>query len=108
MIISVDFDGTITKSSDPKDRGFNKIRPHCREVMNRLAGKGVKFVLLTGRHYRYVQEAVDLCEEWALPIDTTFPKTKMIADIYIDDKAYGAPYIDWLQIEEDLITRFNL
>ena len=95
MVVSVDFDGTITKSSDFNNDGFNVIRPGCKKAMQELTKIGVQFVLLTGRSPEWVGEAVRLCQEWALPIDVSTPNTKRITDIYIDDKNLGCTGIDW-------------
>lgn len=99
MKVSVDFDGTITQSSDPKEAGFNKIKPYCKEVMDILSKDGgVEFVLLTGRRDEWVPEAVQLCKEWELPIDTSTPTRKQITDIYIDDKNLCCERVDWREI----------
>lgn len=98
MIISVDFDGTITQSSNPKEEGFNKLRPECRYFMWKMAELGVKFILLTGRRDEWVQEAVDLCKKWKLPIDTTTPTRKQIADYYFDDRNFPKREIDWTDL----------
>lgn len=108
MIVSVDFDGTITQSSDPTNSGFNKIRPDCKRVMDVLSCLGVEFVLLTGRKPEWVSEAVKLCKKWNLPIDTSTPNTKRICDVYIDDKNLGCVGIDWKVIFSMLYAQISL
>lgn len=93
--VSVDFDGTITKAPHYGDLGYNELRPECKEVMNALYPLGVTFRLLTGRQEEYLQEALDLCRAWDLPIDLSSPTRKTITDFYIDDKNLGCLGIDW-------------
>ena len=98
LTVSVDFDGTITKSSDPSSSDFNVLRPWCKESMSLLSELGVKFYLLTGRRDEYTQEAIDLCKKWKLPIDLSAPHRKIITDVYIDDNNLGCTGIDWSAI----------
>lgn len=105
MIISVDFDGTITKAAHPDEVGFNQLRPHCKEVMSLLSLLGVKFLLLTGRESRYISEAVQLCERWGLPIDTEYPNIKRSSDFYIDDKNIDTKEIDWIKIYNKIVYK---
>lgn len=105
MRVSVDFDGTITQNSTFGARGFNKIRPDCKETMDLLTEMGVQFVLLTGRLPEWIPEAVQLCKQWGLPIDTSTPNTKTISDYYIDDRNIGCKEIDWVWIYRFLRSR---
>ena len=98
LTVSVDFDGTITKSSDSGSPDFNVLRPWCKESMVLLDTLGVKFYLLTGREDRYTEEALNLCRKWELPIDLSNPHRKIIADVYIDDRNLGCTGIDWSTI----------
>lgn len=102
MIVSVDFDGTITQSSDPLNSGFNKIRPGCKKALLTLHAMGVEFRLLTGRRSEWISEAVNLCKKWELPIETDLPNLKRISDFYIDDRNLGCGEIDWKQIQDAL------
>lgn len=95
LTVSVDFDGTITRSSDPNSADFNRIKDFCHSTIVDLSKKGVKFILLTGRRPEWVKEAVQLCKKWGLPIDTSTPNTKRISDVYIDDRNLGCTGIDW-------------
>ena len=105
LTVSVDFDGTITQSSDPNTLGFNALRPDCEAVMWSLYYLGVRFRLLTGRRDEWTPEAVRLCKHWNLPIDTSTPNRKMISDVYIDDKNLGCTGIDWRMIYDMLSCR---
>lgn len=104
MIVSVDFDGTITRSSDPQSAGFNCIRPGCKETLLSLNKMGVKFLLLTGRRPEWTPEAVELCKKWKLPIDVEHPNTKRISDVYIDDRNIGCTGIDWDMLRRQLYS----
>lgn len=97
LTVSVDFDGTITQSSDPTSPGFNSISPSCKEVMEALNKIGVRFYLLTARS-TYLQEALNKCEEWKLPIYTLNPREKKMTDFYIDDKDVSCRGVDWKEI----------
>lgn len=105
MIVSVDFDGTITQASEPYEDGFNKIRPYCKNAINILSKLGVEFFLLTGRKPEYLQEAVDLCKEWGLNIDCSHPNTKGISDLYIDDKNLSSIPMDWRLIFAHILMK---
>lgn len=97
LTVSVDFDGTITGSHIPGTVGFNKIKDGCKRAMDLLHKMGVNFYLLTGRQ-EHLQEALNLCKGWNLPIFTFQPNTKKITDFYIDDKDVSCQRIDWEQI----------
>lgn len=97
LTVSVDFDGTITGSHIPGTVGFNKIKDGCKRAMDLLHKMGVNFYLLTGRQ-EHLQEALNLCKGWNLPIFTFQPNTKKITDFYIDDKDISCTEIDWENI----------
>ena len=108
MVVSVDFDGTITRAAEPVMEGFNKLAPHCKAVMEELAGMGVEFRLLTARRDCYVPEAVNLCKEWGLPIDLSTPTRKTGADVFIDDRNLGCTGIDWKDIRKQLLKMLKV
>lgn len=97
LTVSVDFDGTITQAAHPGSAGFNELAPSCKEAMTNLHDLGVRFYLLTSRR-EYLEEAVDKCKEWGLPIQTWKPNEKKMTDFYIDDKDVSCQRIDWEQI----------
>lgn len=97
LTVSVDFDGTITQAAHPGSAGFNELAPACKEAMTNLHDLGVRFYLLTSRR-EYLEEAVDKCKEWGLPIQTWDPNVKKMTDFYIDDKDVSCQRIDWEQI----------
>lgn len=98
ITVSVDFDGTITKSAEHGQEGFNVLRENCKESMDYLSKRGVSFYLLTARQ-EYLQEAIDLCKEWNLPICTVNPTEKKITNWYIEDRAVGVSAVDWVEIK---------
>lgn len=98
ITVSVDFDGTITKSAEHGQEGFNVLRENCKESMDYLSKRGVSFYLLTARQ-EYLQEAIDLCKEWDLPICTTNPTVKKITNWYIEDRAVGVGNVNWAEIK---------
>lgn len=98
ITVSVDFDGTITKSAEHGQEGFNVLRENCKESMDYLSKRGVSFYLLTARQ-EYLPEAINLCKEWDLPIFTRNPTVKKITDWYIEDRAVGAGAVDWVEIK---------
>lgn len=98
ITVSVDFDGTITKSAEHGQEGFNVLRENCKEAMDYLSKRGVSFYLLTARH-EYLPEAIDLCRKWDLPICTTNPTVKKITNWYIEDRAVGVSDVNWVEIK---------
>ena len=99
ITVSVDFDGTITKSTSPGQEGFNVLRENCKEVMDYLSRRGVSFYLLTARQ-EYLMEAIDFCREWNLPICTNNPTVKKITNWYIEDRAVGVSDVNWVEIKD--------
>ena len=108
-IIAIDFDGTITEPSPYPITG--KIRPKAIEVIKKLQKKYV-CCLWTCRTFEDLAEAVQLLEAYGVTFRyiNTSPRTsfskKLYADIYIDDKAFGA-VIDWDEIERKLLGDDN-
>ena len=98
ITVSVDFDGTITKSAEHGQEGFNVLRENCKESMDYLSKRGVSFYLLTARQ-EYLPEAIALCKEWNLPICTTNPTMKKITNWYIEDRAVGVSDVNWVEIK---------
>lgn len=106
-IIAIDFDGTITKEN--KYPAIGEFREGAKETINRLA-KNNCIVIWTCREGKELQNAVESLQSAGItydyvnesPCDELNPKMrKIIADLYIDDRGYGA-VIDWKQIDKDL------
>ena len=121
LIIAVDFDGTCVTHEYPwigRDIG-------AVPILRRLNLKGHRIILYTMRSDEHLNKAVQWFEEnkillWAVngnPEQGTWTLSpKVYANLYIDDAALGAPltrsgqvgerpYIDWPQVEADLIRR---
>lgn len=96
MIIAIDYDGTITNDAT------NEIRQEALEYIPRLHYMGCQLVLWTARKEEAYNEAVDkLCEcgLWAyfnaIDIFEYGYTGKIIADVYLDDKAIIKDDFDW-------------
>ena len=108
MIIAVDCDGTIVEHKYPK---IGREKPFAIDTLRRLASEGHKIILWTSREGELLEEAIRFCKERGLtfysvnsdtPIGSlTFSdkttSTKLIADVYIDDRNLGG-LPDWGEI----------
>ena len=113
MIIAVDFDGTIVEHRYP---AIGKEKPFAIDTLRRLATEGHRIILWTSREGKLLDEAVHFCEKRGLTfyaINSNVPKgalfadtrkngSKVIADVYIDDRNVGG-LPDWGVIYE-LVT----
>lgn len=106
-VIAIDFDGTITKENKYPEVG--EFREYAKEAINNLA-KNNCIVIWTCRYGEELKKAVEALQSAGIifdyvnesPYDELNPKMrKIIADLYIDDRGYGA-VIDWKQIDKDL------
>ena len=93
-IIAVDFDGTLSLDSQYPNIGhFNT---HLYEALMKLRGIGWSIVLWTCREGKELKEAVEWCKINGLEFDAInenpshvpFKSRKVVADMYIDDRAY--------------------
>ena len=106
MIIAVDFDDTITEPSEYPIMG--KIKPEAVRVLKRLKEAGHALILWTCREGIYLNEAVEALTSCGVQFDrinenyVNTKTRKIIADIYIDDRALGG-ITDWNSIEKYLI-----
>jgi len=108
MIIAVDFDGTIVEHKYPK---IGREKPFAIDTLRRLAAEGHKIILWTSREGELLQDAIRFCKERGLTFysvnsDTPMGSlqfsdktstTKLIADVYIDDRNLGG-LPDWGEI----------
>ena len=118
MTIAVDFDGTIVEHKYPN---IGKEKPFAIDTLRKLASEGHKIILWTAREGELLDDAIRFCKErglvfYAVNSDTpegalTFSgkasTTKLVADIYIDDRNLGGIPDDWTVIYE-MITRQRL
>lgn len=104
MIIAVDFDGTITKEHKYPEVG--EIEENTIRVLKKLQEKHV-VCLWTCRGGEALEKAVNALKERGVELewinDTPYSdeRRKIIADVYIDDRAFGG-ITDWNVIEEHL------
>lgn len=113
MIIAVDFDGTIVEHKYPK---IGKEKPFAIDTLRKLASQGHKIILWTAREGELLDQAIAFCKErgltfYAVNGDTPtsglnfqnkVSTTKLVADVYIDDRNLGG-LPDWGTIYEILI-----
>jgi hypothetical protein len=123
MIIAVDFDGTCVVNSFPKisDNPMDDV-PYAAIVLRKLVSEGHKIILFTCRcdpptfvpantsgcglpieQGQYLTDAINWFTKnkiqlWGINYNPTqtykFASCKPFADLYIDDKAFGAPLIN--------------
>lgn len=104
MIIAIDFDGTITKDHTYPEIGY--IEKRTIEVLKKLQKKHT-LCLWTCREGKALTIAVDMLKangidiEWINDSPYTTGSRKIVADLYIDDRAFGG-ITDWDVIEEHL------
>lgn len=101
--IAVDFDDTITFVNAYPDVGV--LRPKAVEVLKKLKEKYI-LILWTCREDKYLEDAVNLLKENGVEFDyiNECPEKsrKVVADVYIDDRAFGG-IVDWEIIEKTLL-----
>jgi hypothetical protein len=104
MIIAVDFDGTLCEYAFPQIGPQNEQQQQLLETLVELKNNGHKIILWTNRgdneSYKSLSEAVEWCKQKGLEFDAVnenLPNQKklsgyspkIIADLYIDDKAFN-------------------
>ena len=93
-IVAVDFDGTL--SLDAQYPNIGRFNTHLYEALMKLRGIGWSIVLWTCREGKELREAVIWCANNGLefdainenPPEVPFKSRKVVADMYIDDRAY--------------------
>lgn len=93
-IVAVDFDGTL--SLDAQYPNIGRFNTSLYEALMKLRGIGWSIVLWTCREGKELREAVIWCKMNGLEFDAInenpshvpFKSRKVVADIYIDDRAY--------------------
>jgi len=108
MIISIDFDGTISRGKYPAIDG---LQPYAAEVINRLYQSGHYLIVNTCRSGERCIEAINFMLQQGVPfhrVNDNHPEEsarynnnsrKIYAHLYIDDKNLGG-FPGWLQAEE--------
>ena len=93
-IVAVDFDGTLSLDSQYPDIG--RFNTSLYEALMKLRSIGWSIVLWTCREGKELKEAVEWCKMNGLEFDAInenpshvpFKSRKVVADMYIDDRAY--------------------
>lgn len=112
MVISIDFDGTITEKNIFPEIG--KAREHAFEAIRHFQELGHKCILWTCRYGQSLIEAInwlalnnvkmDAYNENLYPLQSR----KIVADVYIDDKnVFMVDNVDWYKIEEYILSLGN-
>lgn len=98
LTIAVDFDGTIVEHKYPE---IGDEMLFAFETLKALQKKGHKLILWTFRAGRYLDEAVDYCQEHGVEfyaVNKSYPEEefkpgaisrKLSADLFIDDRNIG-------------------
>ena len=116
MIISVDFDGTITK--ERKDNLLpGTLQPEAAAAINWLKNEGHTIIVNSCRSTEEIKQylkhhdiRVNYINENAKEHLINFPNDcrKIYADLYIDDKSAGTyGYIDWEKVKKITVKHRN-
>lgn len=116
MIIAIDFDGTIVDHAFPE---IGSMKLYAPTVIKKLKEEGHKIILWTCRNdedpanngRKVLTEAVEFCKSHGIIFDAVnanipdlsfSPTPKVYADLYLDDRALGAPMrdgeFDWFEV----------
>ncbi len=116
MTIAVDFDGTIVEHKYP---AIGKEKPFAIETLLQLQQEGNKLILWTSREGQLLEDAIAFCHARGLDfyaINSNQPAgalfagqagTKIVADVYIDDRNIGG-LPDWGTIYEIICHKREL
>ena len=116
MTIAVDFDGTIVEHKYP---AIGKEKPFAIETLLQLQQEGNKLILWTSREGQLLEDAIAFCHARGLdfyavnsnqPAGALFAGqagTKIVADVYIDDRNVGG-IPDWGTIYEIICHKREL
>ena len=93
-IVAVDFDGTLSLGAQYPNIG--RFNTPLYEALMKLRGIGWSIVLWTCREGKELREAVIWCANNGLefdainenPPEVPFKSRKVVADLYVDDRAY--------------------
>lgn len=112
MVISIDFDGTITEKNIFPEIG--KAREHAFEAIRHFQDLGHKCILWTCREGYYLDVARKFLNANGIELDGynyslyQLQSRKIVADVYIDDKnVFMVDDVDWYKIEEYVLNLGN-
>ena len=111
-IVAVDFDGTL--SLDAQYPNIGRFNTPLYEALMKLRGIGWSIVLWTCREGKELREAVIWCANNGLEFDALnenpshvpFKSRKVVADMYIDDRAY-MPTTAFYKFIDDTVFMHN-
>lgn len=111
-IVAVDFDGTL--SLDSQYPHIGRFNTPLYEALMRLRSIGWRIVLWTCREGKELREAVIWCANNGLefdainenPPEVPFKSRKVVADMYIDDRAY-MPTTAFYKFVDSIISMHN-
>lgn len=111
-IVAVDFDGAL--SLDSQYPNIGRFNAHLYEALMKLRGIGWSIVLWTCREGKELKEAVEWCANNGLefdainenPPEVSFKSRKVVADMYIDDRAY-MPTTAFYKFIDDTVFMHN-
>lgn len=111
-IAAVDFDGAL--SLDSQYPNIGRFNTSLCEALMKLKGIGWHIVLWTCREGKELKEAVEWCEMNGLefdainenPPEVPFKSRKVVADMYIDDRAY-MPTTAFYKFVDSIISMHN-
>ena len=98
VIVSVDFDGTITQENDYPTCGA--LMPKAKEAITALHDKhGCIIILNTCRAGEPLADALEYCKRHGIPIDHVNEQSPQLLEIFKDTrKVYADYYIDDLNL----------
>ena len=111
-IVAVDFDGAL--SLDSQYPNIGQFNTHLYEALMDLRKCDWSIVLWTCREGRELKEAVEWCKMNGLEFDAvnenpshvTFKSRKVVANMYIDDRAY-MPKTDFYRFVKNIVSMHN-
>lgn len=112
-IIAIDFDGTIVDHKYPE---IGTLKPFAKETIQELCLEGHQIIIWTCRYIQKdVKAMVDFLNENKIPYHAInknsfylkgfWPKPKIYADIYIDDRNIFCEKIDWTEITGYFVSK---
>jgi hypothetical protein len=102
LIVAVDFDKCLIEEIPSLSTNYT-LKPNARNTINKLSSLGVEFILNTSRYGWYYDSAVEFIRSEKLNIHVQEYEHKVPADVYIDDCNIFCQYIDWYEIESELL-----
>jgi hypothetical protein len=98
--IAVDFDNTITLRSPYPVTG--ELNPLAKKTLLKLKELGCILILYTARTGKFLQEAIDLCRSWEVPIDKISNGKKPEAIYFIDDRSCKNYEVNWDEVYSNI------